>query len=217
MFQTACANYFLCNGYYRNIKGLEWRVSNRLRELFPLQRKGRSPERLTMAQFQTACANYFLCNVMTRLPVNSMKRGFKPLARIISSATFPSTVPMVPKHSFQTACANYFLCNASKCKIFPRVKRFQTACANYFLCNDKYRAEYSKRKASFKPLARIISSATVEKGIEWNARVGFKPLARIISSATPRSAVALFVRTVVSNRLRELFPLQRIVLGERKN
>ena len=65
--------------------------------------------------------------------------------------------------------------------------------------------------ARFKPLARIISSATPMQATSVTcARPSFKPLARIISSATKKENPSeVYHVLAVSNRLRELFPLQR--------
>ena len=89
--------------------------------------------------------------------------------------------------------------------------RFQTACANYFLCNE-VKFEWLTPSDRFKPLARIISSATSD-ALEHYPRdsARFKPLARIISSATRGRHSRYAHDCDVSNRLRELFPLQRMI------
>ena len=283
VFQTACANYFLCNLKCRpksrprpkRFKPLariissatchgvhQWnlweRVSNRLRELFPLQRGRRrllGRERVVSNRlrelfplqpdyhsfpyvgqlFQTACANYFLCNVSDDTNMLTWPVGFKPLARIISSATHNGSNFACPRNvsnrlrelfplqrgngnatsrrsGFQTACANYFLCNFPITKeaqmevcvsnrlreLFPlqllsqlhssdRVSSFQTACANYFLCNFERRG-FTRRKVRVSNRLRELFPLQLVRLREFRFKSrSFKPLARIISSATPAS------------------------------
>ena len=110
---------------------------------------------------------------------------FKPLARIISSATYGC-----PKKSLSDI----------RFKPLARIISSATLQTNVFV---------GYHQACFKPLARIISSATQAVGA-WcpGGTVCFKPLARIISSATPFWYRQSHRHYDVSNRLRELFPLQ---------
>ena len=164
-------------------------------------------------KFQTACANYFLCNARRKKVMRLRISGFKPLARIISSATqrwlllspqgenvsnrLRELFPLQLKRDFKKrskearfkplariiSSATY----AQHGNLRPRIQKFQTACANYFLCNASKGVLYADNymsAMSFKPLARIISSATSPRQCGWSDR------------------------HLVSNRLRELFPLQ---------
>ena len=113
LFQTACANYFLCDDMFAST--YRW-VKSGFKPLARIISSVTCTSRhhsTYFAVFQTACANYFLCDSAVMSPRSHFPMRFKPLARIISSVTTLMRMSFNPRIEFQTACANYFLCDAS--------------------------------------------------------------------------------------------------------
>ena len=208
-FQTACANYFLCN-VAQNSPDLQWyEVSNRLRELFPLQLFELASEGTTLTVVSNRLRELFPLQLAEQLVANFARDCFKPLARIISSATHARRKFAVPTRIVSNRLRELFplqrrsshwhrpcICVSNRLReLFPLQRkctqpfspwgeRFQTACANYFLCNVGTWRCFDDRLDVSNRLRELF------------------PLQH--SNMSPRT----FGMVKVSNRLRELFPLQ---------
>ena len=110
VFQTACANYFLCD-----IKSVRHR--SRMSSFKPLARIISSVTPNGAGKSVEPAGFKPLARIISSVTTNPTKFklvsiSFKPLARIISSVTRSCSANLpTRKWQFQTACANYFLCD----------------------------------------------------------------------------------------------------------